>query len=231
MKRYGLAPTSDLECQIVRCIHARRPGMDTLGEPLFIPVPGESKTLSRNFVLLLLQSFSFFLTFAAFNAAQSLNGSIAAPAGLPSASFMAIYIVFALFSIPAPKLLSSIGPKASMALGMLPYAGLSASFLAPAACSGSDESGSGVDDGSCWPAGAIWGVRMTAALFVGLGAPILWTGQGVYLARLASREAAEVTLGLQPQAPAPCPHLLTLCSSEPDFDLRARSAVTRSARR
>lgn len=171
--------------------------------PLLNVAEGEPPT-RRSFRALLLLSFSFFLTFSAFNAAQALNGSIAAPPGLASAQFMVIYIVFAFFSIPAPKLLSFVGPKAcvvrasypigssfpaarsmnalsSQVIGMLPYATLTASFLTPATCKLENEDG-------CWQAGSIWAVRMLAALLVGLGAPILWTGQGVYLAGLAAEE-------------------------------------------
>ena len=61
------------------------------------------------FRLLVLQSLAFFLNFAAFNAAQSLDGSIPAPAGLAPIQFMAIYVTFAILCIPAPKLLSVIG--------------------------------------------------------------------------------------------------------------------------
>lgn len=139
------------------------------------------------FRLLVLQSLAFFLNFAAFNAAQSLDGSIPAPAGLAPIQFMAIYVTFAILCIPAPKLLSVIGPKGCMVLGMTPYAALVASFLAPPVCA-DDAAGTGV----CWSAGAIWALRLTTAVLLGVGAPILWTGQGVYLGRLAAHEARRV---------------------------------------
>ena len=143
------------------------------------------------FRLLALQSLAFFFTFAAFNAAQSLAGSIPAPPGLAPIQFMAIYVTFALLCIPAPKLLSHIGPKACMILGMCPYAALVASFLAPHVCTDDDTAG-----GACWSAGAIWALRLTTAVLLGMGAPILWTGQGVYLGRLAAHEARRVAKGL-----------------------------------
>ena len=148
-------------------------------------------------ILLALQSLAFFFTFAAFNAAQSLDGSIPAPPGLAPIQFMAIYVTFALLCIPAPKLLSYIGPKACMVLGMSPYAALVASFLAPAVCTG-DTAG----DTPCWSAGAIWALRLTTAVLLGMGAPILWTGQGVYLGRLAAHEARRVARGLGEDAVA-----------------------------
>jgi hypothetical protein len=131
------------------------------------------------YFLLGIESFAFFLTFAAFNAAQTLNGSIRAPPGLAPMQFMAIYIVFALLCIPAPKLVDHIGPKACIALGMMPYVGLTISFLAPPPCGSAT-------DGSCWSVDAIWSLRIATGVLLGCGAPILWTGQGVYLGRLAA---------------------------------------------
>ena len=140
--------------------------------------------------MLALQSLAFFFTFAAFNAAQALAGSIPAPPGLAPIQFMAIYVTFALLCIPAPKLLSRIGPKGCMILGMSPYAALVASFLAPHVCAG-DTAG-----GACWSAGSIWALRLATAVLLGIGAPLLWTGQGVYLGRLAARESRRVCKGL-----------------------------------
>ena len=148
------------------------------------------RTSSFFFRLLALQSLAFFFTFAAFNAAQSLNGSMPAPPRLAPIQFMAIYVTFALLCIPAPKLLSRIGPKSCMVLGMSPYCALVASFLAPPVCTGDTE------DGACWSARAIWALRLTTAVLLGMGAPILWTGQGVYLGRLAAHEARRVSKGL-----------------------------------
>ena len=75
-------------------------------------------TQPRWFGLLVLQSCAFFLNFAAFNAAQSLVGSIPAPPGLAPFEFATLYITFALMCIPAPKLVVSLGPKLAMVLGM-----------------------------------------------------------------------------------------------------------------
>ena len=165
-------------------------------QPLLDVVAGSDRALvprrssSFFFRLLALQSLAFFFTFAAFNAAQALAGSIPAPPGLAPLQFMAIYVTFALLCIPAPKLLSHIGPKACMLLGMCPYTALVASFLAPHVCT------DGTAGGACWSAGAIWALRLTTAVLLGMGAPILWTGQGVYLGRLAAHEARRVCKGL-----------------------------------
>ena len=95
------------------------------------------------------------LAVVSFNAAQSLVGSIPAPPGLGAFEFMALYVSFALVCIPAPRLVVSLGPKLSMALGALPYCGLVVSFLAPGLCT----------DGQtrdCWSADSIWFVTVPA---------------------------------------------------------------------
>lgn len=178
-----------------RWLGSRSSSSSERAAPLLPEAPPASRapsaSLSRYILLVVVQSFAFFLTFAAFNAAQSLDGSIRAPPGLAPVQFMAIYCVFAAFAIPAPKLLSYIGPKACMALGMSPYVGLTLSFLAPPYCTGDSDD----DDGTCWSVATIWALRIGTGVLLGLGAPILWTGQGVYLARLAAHEAR--------RAPAP----------------------------
>ena len=150
----------------------------------------EPRPAGTYFRLLALQSLAFFFTFAAFNAAQALAGSIPAPPGLAPIQFMAIYVTFAFLCIPAPKLLSRIGPKACMILGMSPYAALVASFLAPQVCT-DDTAG-----GACWSTGSIWALRLATAVLLGIGSPTLWTGQGVYLGRLAARESRRICKGL-----------------------------------
>lgn len=98
--------------------------------------------------LVYIQSLAFFLIFGAFNSSQSLAGSLPAPPGLAPFQFMALYGAFTLACIPAPKLVSLLGPKRSMLLGGLPYLGLIVSFLSPPLCEG------GKTDG-CWPSSTI----------------------------------------------------------------------------
>ncbi len=130
-----------------------------------------------------LQSLAFFLVFAAFNAAQALVGSFPAPPGLPPFQFMSLYATFALACVTAPKLVVWLGAKRSIFVGALPYLGLVVSFLSPSLC----EPG---ETASCWGSSAIWALRISMGVLVGLGAPLLWTGQGVYLGQLAAHAAA-----------------------------------------
>lgn len=135
--------------------------------------------------LAIVLSLGFFLIFSAFNCAQSLVGSIPAPPGLAPFQFMALYMTFALVCIPAPKLVSRFGPKLSMVLGALPYTGLVLTFLAPGACTGEAH-----EPSPCWPVEAVWALKCGMGVLVGAGAALLWTGQGTYLAQLASHAVA-----------------------------------------
>lgn len=135
---------------------------------------------ARNFKsVALLQSGAFFLIFAAFNAAQSLAGVIPGPPNIASYQFAALYGTYTLLCIPAPKIVDWLGPKLSMVLGAVPYTLLVVSFLFPGYCHG------GVVD-HCWSEGTVTAVKLTAGALVGVGAPLLWTGQGIYLARAAA---------------------------------------------
>lgn len=157
------------------------------GEPLLAAPSAMGAPSVRFLVLVIVLSLSFFLNFVAFNAAQSLDGSLPAPPGVASTQFMVIYITFGVLCIPAPKLISFIGPKAAIILGMATYVGVTASFLAPPMCTSGTAASA-----PCWSAQSIWTLRMLTAALLGLGAPILWTGQGVYLGRLAAHEASRL---------------------------------------
>ena len=129
-----------------------------------------------------LQSICFFMIFAAFNAAQSLVGAIKGPAGIGAASFAALYGTYTVLCIPAPKVVESLGPKLAMILGAIPYTALVFSFLAPQMCT------SEVTE-KCWASSTIVALKLTMGALVGVGAPLLWTGQGIYLARAAAWSA------------------------------------------
>ena len=129
-----------------------------------------------------LQAVCFFMIFAAFNAAQSLVGAIPGPAGIGAASFAALYGTYTILCIPAPKLVATLGPKLAMVLGAIPYVLLVFSFLAPTMCT------STVTE-HCWKSSSLAILKITMGALVGVGAPLLWTGQGIYLARAAAWSA------------------------------------------
>lgn len=134
--------------------------------------------------LVYIMSLGFFLVFAAFNTAQALASSLKGPKGITPVTFGSLYLTFCLLCIPAPKYVATIGPKMSMLLGGLPYVGLVLSFLAPELCA---EDGSNA--GNCWSNASLWALKVPLAVLVGAGAPFIWTGQGVYIGRLAALAA------------------------------------------
>ena len=167
---------------VSRPTHTRMDNVATGSRPLLSVKAVRAGRRNGHLGLLVVMAGAFFLTFSAFNAAQTLDGSIPAPQGLAAFQFMVLYGVFALLCIPAPKILARIGPKACIAVGMLTYLGLIMSFLAPRPCEGAT-------DVQCWSVSVIWTLRMTTAVILGCGAAIIWCGQGVYLGRLAAHAA------------------------------------------
>eukprot|EP01012_Entosiphon_sulcatum_P020180 TRINITY_DN25167_c0_g1_i1.p1 TRINITY_DN25167_c0_g1~~TRINITY_DN25167_c0_g1_i1.p1 ORF type:complete len:476 (+),score=124.71 TRINITY_DN25167_c0_g1_i1:79-1506(+) len=131
-------------------------------------------------------SLSFFGVFMAFNTAQSLATSIL-PGDLGNICGGTLYIVFTLACIPAASLVDKIGPRASVFFGAVPYGALVLTYLYPHPS---------FDDGkpsiSDLFAKDLFGAVLSIVMFalVGLGAPVLWTGQGVYLGRCALNAAA-----------------------------------------
>ena len=111
---------------------------------------------------------SFFLVFSCFNAAQSLDGSIPAPPGLAAIQFCVLYVTFGLLCIPAPKVISLTGPKWGIAVGMLTYVSLVASFLAPPYCTAKQEHEHEHHSGDCWSVELIWALRLVTAVLLSL---------------------------------------------------------------
>lgn len=106
----------------------------------------------------------FFFVFAAFNAAQALATTISGNLG--NISLATLYAVFTISCLFAPSIVMRLGPKLSMAIGAVPYAGMVFSNLKPS-----------------------YGLSIPANAAVGLGAPLLWTGSSVFVARCAFASA------------------------------------------
>ena len=112
-------------------------------------------------------SAGFFCLFCAFNTAQNLESTVVSDTRLVNASLATLYGCFTVFAVVAPAVVSRIGPKAAMLAGSLPYVLLVLANMLPS-----------------------WGTFIPAFALVGVGAAVLWTGQGMYLSRCAIREAA-----------------------------------------
>lgn len=111
-------------------------------------------------------SLGFFGVFMAFNAAQSLATSISGKLG--NVNLATIYVTFAIASVFAPQLVNRLGPKTALVLGSLPYTGMVLSFLSPS-----------------------YHLMVPLSFLTGLGAPLLWTAEGVLVSRMSLQHAAE----------------------------------------
>ena len=107
------------------------------------------------------------MVFTAFNMTQALETTVSDDKTLATVTLSVIYAVFTLTTIFAPKVVSVLGPRLSMTLGAVPYVLLVFANIAPS-----------------------WALLIPASAGVGLGAGVLWTGQGIYMSRCAIREAA-----------------------------------------
>lgn len=114
---------------------------------------------------------SFFLIFAAWNTTQSFATTV--DPSLGDAFLFALYITFTFFAVLGPRIVQYLGPKNAIIVGGLPYLLGVLSFLAPSDMSEQNQ----------------YILKVGVGALVGFGAPILWTGQGVYLSRIAARHA------------------------------------------
>ena len=138
-----------------------------------------------NFMTLgIIQALGFFLVFAAFNAAQNLASNLPGPPGLGTITFAALYGTYTVLCIPAPKVVEIIGPKLAMVIGVIPYVLLVFSHLLPTYCTEDTPEGT-----ACLAESTTVWINIIIAALVGVGAPLVWTGQGIYLARVASWSA------------------------------------------
>eukprot|EP00039_Didymoeca_costata_P031551 m.35251 g.35251 ORF g.35251 m.35251 type:complete len:596 (-) comp8863_c0_seq1:474-2261(-) len=108
----------------------------------------------RNLYNVLMLSFSFLLLFTAFQTTQILAAKLIGDLG--SISVGLIYVTFALGGFFAPAICRNIGPQTSMFIGGITYVFFVASLTY-----------------------MITPVVLVASFFIGIGASILWTGQGM----------------------------------------------------
>jgi hypothetical protein len=114
---------------------------------------------------------AFFLIFAAWNTTQSFATTV--DPSLGNAFLFTLYLTFTFFAVLGPRIVHYLGPKNAIIVGAFPYLFGVLSFLAPADMTIENQ----------------YILKIVVGVFVGFGAPIMWTGQGVYLARIASRHA------------------------------------------
>ena len=126
---------------------------------------------------------AFFLIFAAWNTTQSFATTV--DPSLGNAFLFTLYLSFTLFAVLGPRIVQYLGPKNAIIVGAVPYLLGVLSFLAPSDMTVENQ----------------YILKIVVGALVGFGAPILWTGQGVYLARIAGRHAQnlEPTTNYMPQ--------------------------------
>nr|XP_023023636.1 UNC93-like protein MFSD11 [Leptinotarsa decemlineata] len=122
--------------------------------------------IDKSFVNVLLLGLSFMLIFTAFqtmgNIEKTILSSITSEdptfTGNAYYSLAIIYVVFSIFNWAAPSVISVIGPKFSMVLGGCAYLLFIVSFIIP----------------------KTWLLYLVSTI-IGIGAAMIWTGQGNYL--------------------------------------------------
>jgi len=107
-------------------------------------------------------SIGFFGVFMAYNTAQALATSLL-PTDLSRACIGSLYFAFALTCVFAPAIVRVITPKWAIVVGALPYVALVFTNLNPS-----------------------WGLSLPFWILVGLGAGLVWTGQGMFVGASAT---------------------------------------------
>jgi len=127
--------------------------------------------LDRPFTNVILSAVAFMLIFSAFqtmvNIEQTILKSITKPSFTADAFISSgiVYAVFALANWVSPSVIAVIGPKFTMVIGGVMYLLFIAGFYLE----------------------ANWSLYLTSA-FVGIGAALIWTGQGNYLTLNSTEE-------------------------------------------
>jgi len=131
---------------------------------------------NRKYVLVM--GAGFFGIFMAFNTAQALQSTVNQTLG--NACLCTLYTVFTIACLAGPIVVDKWGPRISMIVGAVTYVAMVLSNLKPS-----------------------WGLSIPMYFLVGMGAPLLWTGQAVYLSRCANKSAGLELAALQEKGENP----------------------------
>lgn len=112
-------------------------------------------------------SSGFFFVFMSFKTAQFLESTVVSDKQLVEVTLCVLYAFFTAISIVAPTVVYKMGPRLSMTVGAFPYGVAVLAILLPS-----------------------YGLLVPVFLAVGVGAALLWAGQGIYLSRCAINESA-----------------------------------------
>ncbi|KAG5888104.1 hypothetical protein JTB14_021901 [Gonioctena quinquepunctata] len=137
--------------------------------------------IDKSLVNVMLLGLSFMLIFTAFqtmgNIEKAILTSIAEEDdtfhGKAYYSLAIIYVVFSLFNWTAPSVISIIGPKFSMVLGGVAYLLFIVSFIIP----------------KTW-------LLYLVSVIIGVGAAMIWTGQGNYLTLNSTKQQMTKNSGI-----------------------------------
>ncbi|KAH8381482.1 hypothetical protein KR093_005762 [Drosophila rubida] len=137
--------------------------------------------MDRQFLMILILGFGFMFVFTAFQTISNIEKTILDSISKEDESFEGdgytslaiIYLFFALSNWLAPSFMSLTGPRVAMVVGSLTYVGFMVTFLFPSTY-----------------------LLYVASAIIGIGAAVIWTGQGTYLARCSNADTISRNSGV-----------------------------------
>ena len=154
----------------------------------FATVVDKPVNYSKNVTIM---SVGFFFIFFAFSTVQALSTTIIPNANLGHISLAILYFFFVVFCFLAPNMVNKLGPRVSMTIGACPYLFMVLAFLIPV----NNDKGCSSGVHGCWSSNKLgWVAHIALNALVGMGAPLLWTGQGVYVGRCAVHHAMQTNI-------------------------------------